>query len=222
MTEPHANADRRPIATRERKASIALASAVARAGLSANTISVLGMVAGLGSGAALALTPGLGPAAARGAFLAAAVLIQLRLLANMLDGMVAVSTGQASPVGELYNEIPDRVSDAATLIGLGYAAGGSPELGYVATCLAFLTAYIRAVGRGAGAGSDFRGPMAKPQRMFLCTVTALYIALAPAAWQPSFGRGWSLPAAALAVVALGSFVTCVRRLLGIAGKLSRA
>jgi len=46
---------------------------------------------------------------------------QLRLTGNMLDGMVALASGRASKVGELYNEIPDRVSDAAVFIGAGFA-----------------------------------------------------------------------------------------------------
>ena len=57
-------------------------------------------------------------------------LIQLRLAANMFDGMVAIETGKASPTGAIYNEIPDRVSDAAMFLGAGYAAGGQPPLGY--------------------------------------------------------------------------------------------
>ena len=38
-------------------------------------------------------------------------------------------------MGELYNEVPDRVSDAATLIGLGHAAEGWPVLGFLAAIL---------------------------------------------------------------------------------------
>ena len=33
----------------------------------------------------------------------------LRLWCNMLDGMVALAAGQASPRGESVNELPDRV-----------------------------------------------------------------------------------------------------------------
>ena len=47
----------------------------------------------------------------------------LSLLANLLDGMVAMGRGVASPVGELFNEVADRVSDTAILLGLGWAAG---------------------------------------------------------------------------------------------------
>jgi phosphatidylglycerophosphate synthase len=39
----------------------------------------------------------------------------------MLDGMVALASCRDSKVGELYNEVPDRVSDAAVFIGVGYA-----------------------------------------------------------------------------------------------------
>ncbi|PYL24189.1 MAG: hypothetical protein DMF44_05850 [Verrucomicrobia bacterium] len=50
-------------------------------------------------------------------WLFAALGAQLRLRANMLDGMVALVSARASKVGELYNEVPDRVWDAAVFIG---------------------------------------------------------------------------------------------------------
>src|SRR5207245_4613587 len=115
----------------------------------------------------------------RVAWLAAALLIQLRLLANMLDGMVAIECRRASPVGELFNEVPDRISDVATLIGAGYAAGGDVTLGYLAACVALFTAYVRAMGKAAGANQEFGGPMAKQQRMFIVTVIAVYCAVVP-------------------------------------------
>ena len=63
-------------------------------------------------------------------FLLAVAGIVVRGMGNLLDGMVAVGSGKASPFGELFNEIPDRVSDIAILIGAGYAAGGNPTLGF--------------------------------------------------------------------------------------------
>ena len=211
--------DRRPIAARDTGWARAVTSLLIRARCSPNGISVAGMVFCLAAGAALAATPQAAPLWQRLLFAAAAVLIQFRLLANMFDGMVAVEAGRASAVGELYNDIPDRISDAAALIGLGYAAGGWPEMGYVAALLAVLTAYIRAVGKAAGAGSDFRGPMAKQQRMFLATLACGFMALAPEAWRPGFGSRWGLPAAALAIIAVGSAWTCARRIRGVATKL---
>jgi phosphatidylglycerophosphate synthase len=184
--------------------------------VSPNAISVAGMLACLAAGTAMVWTA-YAPSgtAARAAWIVAAVLVQLRLLANMLDGMVAIRRGVASPVGELYNEVPDRVSDVAALIGLGYAAGGHAALGWAAALAAVFTAYVRAMGKIAGAPQDFGGPMAKPQRMAVVTATALYMGLAPAAWRPDWAWGGvpaGLPAAALAVILAGSVLTAVLRL----------
>jgi phosphatidylglycerophosphate synthase len=212
--------DRRPIAARSLKASKFVASWLARVGATPNTISLAGMVCGVAAGFTLAATSQW-PDAQRVFWFAAACLIQLRLLANMFDGMVAVETGQASPLGELYNEVPDRISDAATLIGAGYAVGGSPALGYVAACVAILTAYIRTMGKSVGAPSEFCGPMAKQQRMAIITLIAVYSALAPADWQPLWGgsSNWGLMSVALVAIIVGGLWTFVRRLRRIAAYL---
>lgn len=68
--------------------------------------------------------------------------VPLRLLANPYDGMVAMARRIASPVGELFNEVPDRASDGATLIGFGYAAGSNPLLGFIAAIFAIFLAYF--------------------------------------------------------------------------------
>jgi phosphatidylglycerophosphate synthase len=155
------------------------------------------------------------------AWLAGAMMIQARLLANLLDGMVAIESGRASPVGELYNEVPDRVSDTAILVGAGYAAGGDIVLGYLAACVALFTAYVRALGKGAGAPSEFCGPMAKQQRMFTFTVLAVYCGLAPTAWQPTDASGRGAMAAGLALIVVLGLVTSVRRLWRIASNLRK-
>jgi phosphatidylglycerophosphate synthase len=150
MGVPYESGDRRPIASREWKLSRMAAHWLAARGISPNAISVAGMIVGLAAGACLAGTAQ-AARAERTLWLIGAVFIQLRLLANMLDGMVAVETKRASPVGELFNEVPDRVSDSAILIGLGFAAGGSALLGLAAALTAMFTAYVRAVGKAAGA-----------------------------------------------------------------------
>jgi phosphatidylglycerophosphate synthase len=181
-----------------------------------NAISLAGMVAGLLAGAALWSTAR-SPETATAAWLIAALLIELRLVANMLDGMVAIGGGTASRLGELYNELPDRVSDGAVLIGLGYAAGGDPTLGYLAALGAVATAYVRAVGQAAGAGAAFGGPMAKQHRMQVVTLCALYCAFAG----PFVGAGVGLPAIALGLIVAGTILTVVLRLRRIAQALGR-
>jgi phosphatidylglycerophosphate synthase len=208
------DADRRPIAARSWRASHVAADWLVRRGVSANGVSVAGMMAGLAAGAALAATSHLDGIPQRLAWLAAGALVVVRLLANMLDGMVASGSGASSTVGELYNEVPDRVSDSAALIGLGYAAGGEPVLGFVAALAAVFTAYVRALGKGAGAGQEFVGPFAKQQRMACVIGCAAYCGLAPAGWLPG-----GLPTIVLAVIAIGSVFTAIRRLRRIGLRL---
>src|SRR5437868_5801804 len=208
--------DRRPIAARDHAWARAVASLLARRGISANTISLFSLACGVTAGVAFAGTHGW-PGGARALWLIGALLVQLRLAANMFDGMVAIASGTTSPLGELYNEIPDRISDSAGLIGLGIAAG-SWGLGSVAALAAVATAYVRAVGKASGAASDFCGPMAKQQRMFLVTLAALWLGLAPGSWRQAPWDVSFLPLLLLVII-VGSALTAARRLLRIAASL---
>jgi phosphatidylglycerophosphate synthase len=204
--------ERRPLAARNWNASHGAAQWLAACGVAPNVISVGGFIASLGAGTALALSresshPSLW-------LVIGCILILMRGMCNMLDGMVAVSTGKASRAGELFNEVPDRLSDAVTLIGAGYAVGGVPELGYIAAVTAIFTAYVRVQACALGTSADFGGPMAKTHRMFVIVGAAFYEAFAPAPWQPALAGGGSagMLALALSIVIAGCFVTSLRRL----------
>ncbi len=213
-TRPYEPADRRPIASRDRRVWQKLAAFLAARHVSPNSISMAGMAAGIVAGLLFAATGFAENGWVQRAFwFGAAAGMQLRLVANMLDGMVALASQRASRLGELYNELPDRVSDAAILIGAGYAAGGLPTLGYIAACVAILTAYVRAVGKAAGASDLFVGPMAKQHRMFVLTLAALLMAVLPREWQPSWGeRHAGLASIGLGLIIAGGLLTVVRRL----------
>lgn len=214
--------ERRPIKARQWWVFERMAYLLAASGVSANAISLAGMGCGMMAGVLLAITDR-AHECQRAAWLAAAVFIQLRLLANLLDGMVAIEAGQASRVGELYNEVPDRVSDTATIVGAGYAAGGDIVLGFAAACVAVFTAYIRATGKAAGAPQQYCGPMAKPQRMALLTAVSLYCGIAPASWQfPSGNSGFGMVTISLWLIVIGGLITSIRRLARIAAHLKGA
>jgi len=216
--------DRRPVASREIGVFKKMAFSLAQKGVTPNAISVASMGFAVVAGLALYATSVVESAwEIRLLWLLAAAGIQLRLVANMLDGMVAIESGKASPVGELFNEAPDRLSDGAILIGAGYAFGGIPEFGYLAALLAVGVAYVRALGASAGAGQAFLGPMAKPHRMFVLTLAFLYSAFTPIAWQPLLlpDRGGGVMALVLLIISVGCLVTTIRRLLWIAADLRR-
>jgi phosphatidylglycerophosphate synthase len=153
-------------------------------------------------------------------WLVAALGAQLRLTANMLDGMVALASGRASKSGELYNEVPDRISDAAVFIGAGFAWGGNVTLGYIATILAIFTAYVRAAGKIAGAPNEFCGPMAKQHRMLVITLICLYSAITPRFWQMITlnNSQIGLMTVGLIVIVVGCVITVGRRV----GRIARA
>jgi phosphatidylglycerophosphate synthase len=205
---PYEPTERRPIRSRDARWAQRAAERLIRLGASPNGISLFGMVAASAAGIAFAATSHVEGAWQRTLWLLGAILCQVRLLCNLFDGMVAIGRQIASRTGELYNEVPDRVSDAAIFIGLGYAAGSVPALGYLAALSAVFVAYLRATARSLGAPNDFCGPMAKPQRTALATLLGVYLAFAPAAWQ----RTGNEVRAALVIVIMGCAITAVRRL----------
>lgn len=211
--------DRRPIKARGWWVFERIAHRLAVAGLSANAISMAGMFSGIAAGLSFAFIPQI-QAWERIAWLAAAAFIQLRLIANLLDGMVAIESGKASPVGELYNEVPDRISDAATIVGAGVACDHI-ALGFAAACVAVFTAYIRATGKAAGTPQQYCGPMAKPHRMALLTAISLYFGLTPAAWHATrlTDHDHSLLTIGLWIIVGGGLITAFRRLSRIARHL---
>lgn len=197
--------DRRPIAARDSAWARAVTGALIRTSITPNQISCASVLFALLGAAAL-----LWMADPFGRLMCAACIV-LRLLCNMFDGMVAVEGGKGTPAGALFNEIPDRLADSLFLVALGYAAM-LPWLGWLCALLAALTAYVRVLGGSLGLAQDFRGPMAKPHRMWLLVATLLL-----ASAMPRWGHELMLGGASL--IAAGSALTCITRARAIAARL---
>lgn len=199
--------NRRPLKTRSALWAQSVARTLARTAITPNQISAASVVvAAIGAAALLTLTP-------PWSLLVCAACIQLRLLCNMLDGMVAVEGGKGTATGALYNEFPDRIADSLFIVAVGYAVGVA-WLGWCSALLAALTAYIRAIGGSLGLPQDFRGPMAKPHRMAVLTGGCLIGALEATTWHSHL-----LLLVAEWIVGVGSLITCVTRTRAIAQKL---
>lgn len=183
MTQSLGN--RRPIRVRNTAMARTAAETLARAGVTADQISLASLVFAVLAAGALLLAPSLGSLF----YLLAAILVPLRLAANLLDGMVAVENRKGSALGPLFNEWPDRVADVVILASAGYAAGLVPGqggtgsvavfFGWLSAVLAVLTSYVREFGRAEGAAADFGGPFAKQQRMWAVIAGALVAFLLP-------------------------------------------
>lgn len=207
--------NRRPLASRKARWAGRIARWLVGTGITPNQISCAGMVAALLGGVCFWAAGQAGGAGRAMLFLGAALFVQLRLLCNLFDGMVAIEGGRGSADGGFWNEFPDRVSDMLILVGIGLGVN-EPVLGWAATSLAFLTAYLRELGVSCGAGADFSGPMAKQHRMALVTLAAC-VSAAAAVWTDS-GR---LMIWALWILIVGTSLTVVRRAWRLVAKLRR-
>jgi phosphatidylglycerophosphate synthase len=208
-TSPSSVANRRPLTSRSTFWAKYLANTLVRIGVTPNSISVFS-IAPACLAAYLFVPP-----ATWWHLLGIALCIQLRLLCNLLDGMVAIEGGKQSAVGALYNEVPDRIADSLFIVALGYAIG-QPWLGWLGALAAAFTAYIRVLGGSLGLAQDFRGPQAKPHRMAVMTIACLLGALELQLHHTQ----WALLAAAW-IIALGSILTCGTRSIAIARQLKQ-
>ena len=143
--------------------------------------------------------------------------IQMRLVCNLIDGMVAVEGGKKSITGGIYNEFPDRIADTFIIVGAGIA--GQTELslilGIFAALLAVLTAYTRLLGGTIGAEQYFSGPMAKQHRMAFLTGAAVLSLIQP--WYPAINI--KMYPIVLGLMCLGCLITTWRRLIQIKADL---
>jgi CDP-diacylglycerol--glycerol-3-phosphate 3-phosphatidyltransferase len=161
-------------------------------GVTPNQVTLLGLLLGLGAAYL----------ASQGWLLAAGALLGVASALDTVDGMLARSTGRASPQGALLDSMADRLSEAAILLGLllYYTWQGSdwwlPVLVYLALANGLLVSYIRARAEGVGVESKV-GIMTRPERMIVLTIGLLV--------------GWV--EVALGIIVALSLVTWVHRFL---------
>lgn len=174
-----------------------------------NHISLLSIVFALFAAICLLIVPQYGGGQKVVLYVLAALLIQGRLLCNLFDGLVAVEGGKSTASGELFNDIPDRISDSLIIIAAGYSIVSvtyGDILGWCGALLAVLTAYIRTLAVSIGAPANFTGPMAKQHRMALLTFACIATAFEQYFWQHDY-----VMLIALIILNLGCVLTNWRR-----------
>jgi phosphatidylglycerophosphate synthase len=210
-TSPDLSA-RRPLKSRSAAWASGLSKALLKSGISPNQVSVASSLFAIL--AAVFMVKGSEWIGHTAAWILSAICIQLRLVCNLMDGMLAVEGGRKTANGDLYNEFPDRISDMVILAAMGHAGGSLPciVLGWVAACGALMTACVRMHGASLLGTHDFRGPMAKPQRMALATAVCVLMAV----WPIAAIIQWSL-----VLTVIGITFTVMRRLAALSTALSQ-
>jgi CDP-diacylglycerol--glycerol-3-phosphate 3-phosphatidyltransferase len=122
-----------------------IVSLLAKAHISPNALTLMGVLGSAGAATLLA----------RGQFLAGGIVVLAAGAMDILDGALARATGQVTRFGAVFDSVMDRVSEAAVLFGLLYYYAGRDAreealLAFAALVGSMLVSYIRARGEILG------------------------------------------------------------------------
>lgn len=176
-------------------------AALARAGVSANQVTVTACLVSIGIGALLAFVP-----ERNGLFALVPLWMLLRMAMNAIDGMLAREFDQKTPLGAYLNELSDVVSDAALFLPFGLIPGSSMTAVAVVMVLAATSELAGTVAVMTGASRRYDGPLGKSDRAFVFGLLGLLVA-------------WGVPLAGWldwvwAAVALLTALTVANRIRG--------
>ncbi len=167
-----------------------LVAVLARAGVSANQVTVAAMLLSLIAGLAILAWPG--PAT----LLILPGVLFLRMALNAMDGMLAREHDQQSPLGAILNEVGDVVSDTALYLPLAVVSGFNPMLVVMIVVLSIVSELTGVVTQTLGASRRYDGPLGKSDRALLFGALGLVLGLGVSP------EGWLTPVLALALALL--------------------
>jgi CDP-diacylglycerol--glycerol-3-phosphate 3-phosphatidyltransferase len=165
-----------------------LTRALARAGITANQVTVSALALSGATGLLIAAWPerigllGLVP-----------VVLFVRMALNAIDGMLAREHQMKSRLGAVLNELGDVLSDAALYLPLALVPNIPPILIVMSAVLAVMVEMTGVVALQIGAARNYAGPMGKSDRAFAFGLMTLLLAL-------------GVPAGSWITVALGLIV----------------
>ncbi|HEX2448604.1 MAG TPA: CDP-alcohol phosphatidyltransferase family protein [Methyloceanibacter sp.] len=156
-----------------------VSNALARAGLSANDVTLGALLLSVAHGAWIALQP-----ASPWPLLLLPVTLFLRMAMNAIDGMMAREHSQASPQGAVLNELSDVIADAALYLPFALVPRLDAELVVLVVIAGIVAEMAGALGPMIGASRSYAGPLGKSDRALAFGLLAvlLGVGLAPGLW----------------------------------------
>ena len=133
---------------------------LARAGVTANRVTIAALLLSCAAGALLLLRP------ERSVLLVLPIVLFLRMALNAIDGMLAREHAQASKLGAILNELGDVLADAALYLPLALRAEFPPAPVVVLVVLAIIVEMTGVIGVQVGASRRYDGPFGKSDRAF--------------------------------------------------------
>jgi CDP-diacylglycerol--glycerol-3-phosphate 3-phosphatidyltransferase len=145
---------------------------LARAGVTANEVTVFACA--LSAGFGVLLTSRI---QSRPMLLLLPVVLLVRMALNAIDGMLAGEFGQKSNLGAYLNELGDVVSDAFLYLPFAYLPGFDPLWISAVIVLSVICEMTGTVAATTGASRRYDGPMGKSDRAFVLGSLALWLGL---------------------------------------------
>jgi CDP-diacylglycerol--glycerol-3-phosphate 3-phosphatidyltransferase len=145
---------------------------LARAGVTANQVTVAALLLSAATGAAIAWQPD-----RRWPLLLVPAVLFVRMALNAVDGMLAREHDMQSAAGAVLNELGDVLSDAVIYLPLALVPGVRPWFIVVAVLLAVVTEMTGVVAVQIGASRRYDGPLGKSDRAFVFGALCLALAL---------------------------------------------
>jgi CDP-diacylglycerol---glycerol-3-phosphate 3-phosphatidyltransferase len=146
-------------------------NALARAGVTANQVTVFAMLLSFATGATIYLSHSLR------ALLLLPLVLFLRMALNAIDGMLAREHNQKTPLGAILNELGDVFSDAALYLPLALIPPFDPILIVLIVIFAVISEMTGVLGVPIGASRRYDGPMGKSDRAFVFGALGLLLGL---------------------------------------------
>ncbi len=152
--------------------------ALARAGVTANQVTIAALLLSVATGAAIALYP-----QQRWPLITLGPVLFVRMALNAIDGMLAREHGMKSKLGTILNELGDVVADAALYLPLALVPGFTAPLVVAIVLLAVVSEMTGVVAVQIGANRRYDGPSGKSDRAFAFGAMGLLVGLGvPAGW----------------------------------------
>ena len=185
-------------------------------GVTSEMVGLVGMVFGILGGLSFMATGFV--TEPTGYWIAGLVFCLIRIASISINSFLAPLSHRESLEDIFFTELPERVSDAITLIGFGFAVESSPWLGLTAALAAIFSAYVRSFGqmRGAGKETSSSGPMTRVHRLILICLTSLLMIFGVTT-ENLENLNSTIPKIALMVIILGCLATILIRWLNIRG-----
>lgn len=148
-----------------------MTNALAKAGVSANQVTVFATLLSIAAGAVIVWQQELVW------FYLLPIVLFMRMALNAIDGMLAREHNQKSTLGAYLNELGDVVSDVALLLPLFLLENVSPWLIGAFIFMAMIVEFVGVIGPMVGKERQYQGPMGKSDRAFVLGVLGIVLPL---------------------------------------------